>query len=39
LSAELAKTHSFRLLFWRFCPLGCQCFWKVFQTAKISSTC
>jgi len=22
LSAELAKTQSFRLLFWRFCPLG-----------------
>jgi len=19
---ELTKTHSFRLLFWRFCPLG-----------------
>jgi len=24
LSAELIKRHSFRLLFWRFCPLG----WK-----------
>jgi len=22
LSAELAKTHSFRLFFWRFCLLG-----------------
>jgi len=22
LSAELTKTHSFRLLFWWFCPLG-----------------
>jgi len=24
LSAELTKTHSFRLFFWRFYPLG----WK-----------
>jgi len=22
LSAKLTKTHSFRLFFWRFCPLG-----------------
>jgi len=22
LSAEVTKTHSFRLFFWRFCPLG-----------------
>jgi len=22
LSAELTKTHSFRLYFWWFCPLG-----------------
>jgi len=25
LSAELIKTHSFRLFFWRFCPMGWRC--------------
>jgi len=24
LSAKLTKTHSFRLFFWLFCPLGLQ---------------
>jgi len=38
LSAELTKTHSFRLFFWPFCPLGFAYTYKISFTRKIEKS-